>query len=95
MSSVPMYKKWERLKWSNHTLLNIAYKISAILLYKRLTNIDKKKLKECQMGFHPNRLLKIYLQLDNFFKSDMNIKEIFIIYSLTIHRVLTLYIGIK
>jgi len=47
------------------------------------------------MGFHPNRLLKIYLQLDNFFKSDMNIKEIFIIYSLTIHRVLTLYIGIK
>jgi hypothetical protein len=40
-----MYKKGERLKCNNQrpiTLLHIAYKISAILLNKRLTDIVKK-----------------------------------------------------
>jgi len=42
----PMYKKGERLKCNNQrpiTLLNIAYKISAILLNKRLSDIVEKK----------------------------------------------------
>jgi hypothetical protein len=45
-----MYKKGERLKCNNHTLLNIAYKISAILLYKRLTDIVKKKIERMSNG---------------------------------------------
>jgi len=53
-------------------------------------------MKECQMGFRPNRpTIESYLQLDKFLKSDTNIKEIRIIYSLIIHRLLSLYTGIK
>jgi len=54
----PIYKKGERLKCNNQrpiTLLNIAYKISAILLNKRLSDIVEKKLKECPIGFPQNR----------------------------------------
>ena len=37
------------------TLLNVTYKIFAILLNKRLTGITKNKLGDFQMGFRPNR----------------------------------------
>jgi hypothetical protein len=37
------------------TLLNIAYKIFAILLNERLTENMEKKLEDNQMGFRPNR----------------------------------------
>lgn len=88
----PMHKKGERLKCNNQrpiTLLYIAYKISAVLLNKRLSDIVGKKLKECPMGFPPNRP-----SIESIFKirySDMNIKEICIIHSSTIHRLLTLH----
>jgi hypothetical protein len=46
-------KKGERLKCNNQTpttLLNIAYKISAILLNKRLTDIAEKKNESMSNG---------------------------------------------
>jgi hypothetical protein len=36
-------------------LLNVAYKIHAILLNKRLSEIIENKLGDFQMGFRPNR----------------------------------------
>jgi len=36
-------------------LLNVAYKIYAILLNKRLSEIIENKLGDFQMGFQPNR----------------------------------------
>jgi sorting nexin-29 len=52
------YKKGDRLNCNNYrliTLLNIAYKIFAILLHKRLMEIIENKLENNQMGFRPNR----------------------------------------
>jgi hypothetical protein len=54
----PIYKKGDRLDCSNYrsiTLLNIMYKIYAILLNKRLSDIIETKLSDFQMGFRPNR----------------------------------------
>jgi len=51
----PVYKKGDRLNCNNYTpitLLNVAYKIFAILLNKRLI---ENKLEDNQMGFCPNR----------------------------------------
>ena len=54
----PVYKKGDRLNCNNYrpiTLLNIAYKIFAILLNKRLIENKENKLEDNQMGFPPNR----------------------------------------
>jgi hypothetical protein len=54
----PVYKKWDRLDCKNYrpiTLLSVAYKIFAITLNQRLTNIVEPTLGECQSGFRPNR----------------------------------------
>jgi hypothetical protein len=54
----PIYKKGDRLDGNNYrpiTLLNTIYKIFAILLNKRLTDIIENKLDDFQMGFRPNR----------------------------------------
>jgi sorting nexin-29 len=54
----PVSKKGDRLNCNNYrpiTLLNIAYKIFAILLNKRLMENIENKLEDKQMGFHPNR----------------------------------------
>jgi sorting nexin-29 len=61
----PVYKKGDRLDCNNYrpiTLLNIAYKIFAILLNKILTENTENKLEDNQMGFHPNRFT-----IDNIF----------------------------
>ena len=53
----PVYKKGDRLKWNNYrpiTLLNIAYRIFAILLNKRLIENIQNKLEDNQIGFHSN-----------------------------------------
>jgi len=42
-------------KYRPITLLNIAYKIFAILLNKRLIENIENKLEDNQMVFHPNR----------------------------------------
>ena len=49
----PVYKKGDRLNCNNYrsiTLLNIAYKIFAILLNKRLIENIENKLEDNQMG---------------------------------------------
>jgi len=54
----PIYKKGNRLNCNNCrpiTLSNIAYKIFAVLLNKRLIENIENKLEENQMGFRPNR----------------------------------------
>jgi hypothetical protein len=54
----PVYKKGDRLNCNNYrptTLLNIAYKIFAILLNKRLIENIENKLEYNQMGFRSNR----------------------------------------
>ena len=50
----PIYKKGDRLDCNNYrpiTLLNVTYKIFAIPLNKRLTDITENKLGDFQMGF--------------------------------------------
>jgi hypothetical protein len=54
----PFYKKIDRLNCNNYgiiTLLNIAYKIFAILLNKRLIENIENKLEDNQMGLRSNR----------------------------------------
>ena len=54
----PVYKKGDKPNCNNDRpiiLLNIAYKIFAILLNKRLIEKTENKLEDNQMGFHPNR----------------------------------------
>jgi hypothetical protein len=54
----PIYKKGDRLDCNNYRpimLLNTTYKIYAILINKRLSEIIENKLGDFQMGFRPNR----------------------------------------
>jgi sorting nexin-29 len=54
----PIFKKGARLNCENYrtiTLLNIVYKIYAILLNNGLGKIVGKQLSDAQMGFRPNR----------------------------------------
>ena len=47
----PLYKKGDRLDCTNYrpiTLLNVAYKIFAIILNQRLVDIVESKLGDCQ-----------------------------------------------
>ena len=54
----PIYRKVDRMQCKNYrpiTLLNVAYKIFATTLCKKLTEIMEGKLGEYQMGFRPDR----------------------------------------
>ena len=54
----PIYKIGDRNQYNNYRgiyLLNITYKIFAILLYSRLSKIIKPVIGNYQMGFRPNR----------------------------------------
>jgi len=54
----PIYKKGDRMQCKNYrtiTLLDVAYKIFATTLCKKLTEIMEGKLGEYQMGFRPDR----------------------------------------
>ena len=85
----PIYKNGDRLKCTNYrpiTLLNIVYKIFAILLNKRLIQIIQKKLGEYQMGFRENRSTKdnIFIVQQIFQKCheyDVDLHNIFIDYT--------------
>jgi hypothetical protein len=53
----PIYKKGDCTECPNYlpmTLLDIAYKIFAILLNNRLSEIVQEKLSDVQMGFRPD-----------------------------------------
>jgi len=57
----PMNVKSDRLNWNNYrpiTLLNIAHKIFAVSLNKRLIENTEHKLEDNQTGFHSNRSTK-------------------------------------
>jgi hypothetical protein len=54
----PIYKKGDHKQCNNYTgisLLNITYKIFAILLYNRLSEIIEPEIGNYQRGFRPNR----------------------------------------
>ena len=54
----PIYKKGDRKQCNNYrgiSLLNIIYKIFAILLCNRLSEIIEPEIGNYQMGFRPNR----------------------------------------
>ena len=54
----PIYKKGDRKQCNNYrgiSLLNITYKIFAILLYNRLSQIVEQEIGNYQMEFRPNR----------------------------------------
>lgn len=54
----PIFKKGDRLMCSNYrpiSILNIIYKILAIILNNRLSALLEDDLEECQNGFRPNR----------------------------------------
>jgi sorting nexin-29 len=54
----PIYKKRDRKQCNNYrgiSLLNIIYKIVAIILYNRLSKIIEPEIGNYQMGFRPNR----------------------------------------
>jgi len=67
----PVYKKGDRKQCNNYggiSLLNITYKIFAILLYNRLSKINEPEIGNYQMGFRPNRSA-----IDNIF----NVRQIY------------------
>ena len=70
----PIYKKGDRLNRNNYRpimLLNIAYKIYAILLNNRLSEIIENKLGDFQMDFRPNRST-----IDNIFTVRQILKSV-------------------
>jgi len=81
----PVYKKGDRLNCNNCrpiTLLNIAYKIFAILLNKRLIENVENKLEGNQMGFCPNRYTidNIFIVRQNFEKSHEHNTDLYNIF---------------
>jgi hypothetical protein len=78
------YKKGDRLDCTNYrpiTLLNVAYKIFAIILNQRLVDIIEIELGDYQSGFRPNRsTIDNIFMIGKLLKSAMNIILIFITY---------------
>ncbi|PSN45867.1 hypothetical protein C0J52_19674 [Blattella germanica] len=85
----PIHKKGDGLVCSNYrpiTLLNIAYKILAILLNNRLTAIVESQLQDYQMGFRPDRstIDNIFIVKQMFEKCheyNINLYNIFVDYT--------------
>jgi len=91
----PVYKKGDRLNCNNYrpiTLLNIAYKIFAISLNKRLIENTENKLEDNQMGFCSNRSTtdNIFIVRQIFFlRKAMSTTLICTTYLWIIHMLLT------
>ena len=85
----PVYKKGDRRNCNNYrpiTLLNIAYKIYAILLNKRLIENIENKLEDNQMGLRSNRstIGNIFIIKQIFEKSheyNIDLYNIFVVYT--------------
>ena len=85
----PLYKKGDRLDCTNYglkTLLNIAYKIFAIILNQRLADIVETELGDYQSGFRPNRsaidnILMIRQIIEKCCEYNIDIHNIFIDYT--------------
>ena len=86
----PVYKKGDRLDCTNYrpiTLLNVAYKIFAIILNQRLVDIAETELGEYQSGFRPNtctstvdNIFKIRQIIEKRYEYNVDIHNIFIDY---------------
>jgi len=85
----PIYKKGDRLNCNNYRpimLLNIAYKIYAILLNNRLSEIIEDKLGDFQMGFRPNRstidnIFMLRQIFEKCYEYNIQLNNIFVDYS--------------
>jgi len=85
----PMYKKGDRLHCMNYrpiTLLNVVYKIYAIILNQRLVGIIETELGDYQSGFRPNRstidnVFMIRQITEKFYEYNIDIHNIFIDYT--------------
>jgi hypothetical protein len=90
----PVYKKGDRLNCNYRpiTLLNIAYKIFAILLNERLIENIENKLEDNQMEFHTNRstIDNIFIVRQIYEKSHEHNIDLWIT-----HMLLTLFIGMN
>jgi hypothetical protein len=84
----PLYNKGDRLDCMNYrsiTLLNVAYKIFAVMLNKRLEDIVETELGDYQTGFRPNRstidnIFMIRQIIEECYKYNVDIHNIFIDY---------------
>jgi hypothetical protein len=85
----PVYKKGDRLNCKNYrpiTLLNVSYKIFAIILNQRLADIVEPKLGDYQSRFRPNRskIDNIFILrqiIEKYHKFNIDTHNIFIDYS--------------
>ena len=83
------YKDDDRLDCNNYRpimLLNVAYKIYAILLNKRLSEIIENKLGDFQMGFRPNRstidnIFRVRQIFEKCYEYNIELHNIFVDYS--------------
>jgi hypothetical protein len=84
----PVYKKGDRLDCANYrpiTLLNVAYKIFAIILNKRLVDTAETELGDYQSGFRPNRstvdnIFMIRQIIEKCYEYNVDIHNVFIDY---------------
>jgi hypothetical protein len=91
----PIYKKGNRLNCNNYRpimLLNITYKIYAILLNKRLSEITENKLGDFQVGFQPNRstidnIFMVRQIYEKCYEYNIELHNIFVDYSQTFDAV--------
>jgi hypothetical protein len=84
----PVCKRGDRLDCTNYgpmTLLNVAYKIFAIILNQRLVDIVETELGDYQSGFRPNRSTT-----DNIFMIRQIIKKCYE-YGIAIHNIFVDY----
>ena len=81
----PVYRKGDKLNCNNYrsiTLLNIAYKIFATLLNKRLMKNIKNKVEDNQIGSRPNRstIDNIFVVRQIFEKSYEHDSDLYIVF---------------
>jgi len=79
----PIYKNGDRkqcISYKGISLLNITYKIFAILLYNHLSKIIEPEIGNYQMGFRPNRSTIDNIFIVTYMRNIINIMSIYIIY---------------
>jgi hypothetical protein len=81
----PIFKKGDGRLYNNYrpiTLLNVVYKIFAILLHNRICTVVENKIGEYQMGFRPNRST-----IDNIFIIRQIYEKFYEYFNVELHNV--------